>query len=540
VIVDRNIAHIRAWSGHAALGAVARGGAPAIVAASSASAVMLWLSSGSGAFGWLAWVALVPVAVVVLSERAAWLQRLAVPLTFALYLELLVVPALPFGVAEGHWGGPPLPVLVGDSPVVIAAAVAVPALTALLWALRFGQPWWRSGPAGAVMLGAVFGPAIAWTALEFVRVKLDPAGLWGPLFLSQRSSAAGDLVALAGPWGVTFAVVATNYAIALAIVGPRAARVAAPIVIVLLGGAMVLRAGDAGDDRSLTLAAVQPGYDTTEEDRPELRFFRPGTRARAALETIHDLGRLTRAAADRGAALVVWPEAAIWSDPRPAGPVREALEELAHETATTVVVPYFLPGRGQGATVVVEPRTGVGRSQPKQRPMWFIGEDGGNKVAPRPAPAAGTRVGTLLGVDNQDPGLAATLARRGASVLASSTHDWAQLADTQRALAQFHARATGLPVVRADWRFGSAIYDAAGRPLADAGRSLRRATVVATARPARRPTTAARLGDAPGWTAVAGAVLALALGAARRHVRRSPRSPTPPERELGHRLAGAA
>jgi apolipoprotein N-acyltransferase len=530
----------RAWSGHAALGAVARGGAPAIVAAASASAVMLWLSSGSGALGWLAWVALAPVAVVVLRERAGRLQRLAVPLTFALYLELLVVPALPFGVAEGHWGEPPLPVFVGDSPVVIAAAVAVPALAALLWALRFGQPWWRSGPAGAVVLGAMLGPAVAWTALEFVRVKLDPAGLWGPLFLSQRSSAAGDLVALAGPWGVTFAVVATNYAIALAIVGPRAARVAAATVIALVGGAMLLAAGDARDDRSLTLAAVQPGYDTTEEDRPELRYFRPGTRVQAALDTIRDVGRLTRAAADRGAELVVWPEAAIWADPRPAGAVRHALEELARETATAVVVPYFLPERGQGATVVVEPGTGVGRSQPKQRPMWFIGEDGGNKVAPRPAPAAGMRVGTLLGVDNQDPGLAAVLARRGASVLASSTHDWAQLAETQRALAQFHARATGLPLIRADWRFGSAIYDAGGRLLADAGRTPRRATVVATARPARRPMTAARLGDAPGWAAVAGAVLALALGAVRRYARRSPRSPTPPKRGLGRRLAGTA
>jgi apolipoprotein N-acyltransferase len=537
VIVDRDIAHTRAWP--AALGAVARGGAPVIVAAASASAVMLRLSSGAGAFGWLAWVALVPVAVVVLSEQAGRLQRLAVPLTFALYLELLVVPALPFGVAEGQWGEPPLSVLVGGSPVIFAAGVAVPALTALLWALRFGQPWWRSGPAGAVALGAILGPAVAWTALEFVRVKFDPAGLWGPLFLSQRSSAAGDLVALAGPWCVTFAVVAANYAIALAVVGSRAGRVAAATVIVLVGGAMLLPAGGAQDDRSLTLAAVQPGYDTAEDDRPELRFFRPGTRGRAALETIRDLGRLTRAAADRGAELVVWPEATIWTDPRPAGAVRHALEELAHETATAVVVPYFLPERGHGATVVVEPRTGVGRSQPKQRPMWFIGEDGANKVAPRPAPATGTRVGTLLGVDNQDPGLAAALARRGASVLTSSTHDWAQLAQTQRALAQFHARATGLPVIRADWRFGSAIYDASGRLLADAGRTLRRATVVATTQPARRPTTAARLGDAPGWAAVAGAVLALALGTARRYPHRSPRSPAAPKRKLGPRLAGA-
>jgi apolipoprotein N-acyltransferase len=533
VIVDQEIAHARARPGHGALAAVAQAGAPRVLAASAVSAVVLWLSSRSDAFGWLAWVALVPVAVVVLSGASGGLRRLAVPLTFGLYLELLVVPALPFGVAEGQWGEPPLPLLVGDSPVLFAAVAAVPALTALLWAVGFGQPWGRSGPAGAIALGAIMGPAIAWTALDFVRVKLDPAGLWGALFLSQRSSVAGDFVALAGPWGVTFAVVAANYAIALAIVGPRSARITAAAVIALVAGAWLLPAGGARDDRLLTVAAVQPGYDTTEDDRPELRFFRPGSRGVAALDTIRDLGRLTRAAADRGAELVVWPEAAIWTDPRPAGPARSALEELANEAGTAVVVPYFLPDRGLGAAIVVEPGTGVGRSQPKQRPMWFIGESGGNKVAPRPAPAAGTRVGTLLGVDNQDPALPAALARAGASVLASSTHDWAQLAEAQRALAQFHARAIGLPVIRADWRFGSAIHDAGGRLLADAGPALRRATVVATARPARRPTTAARLGDMPGWMAMAGAGIALAFGAVRRCGHRSSDPRTAQARALG-------
>jgi apolipoprotein N-acyltransferase len=511
VIVDHDIAHPRVL-GHAAVAAVAQRRAPAVVAASAVSAVALWLSLRSGGLGWLAWVALVPTALVVL----IWRSRLAVPLAFGLYLELLLVPALPFGIAEGQWGEPPVPVLVGGSPVLLAAVVAIPALTTLLWAVGFGQPWRRSGPAAAVALGAIAGPAIAWTALDFVRVKLDPAGLWGPLFVSQRSSPAGDLLPRVGPWGLTFALVAVNYAIASAIVGPRARRLAAAAVIAVVGGAFLLPAGGALDTRSLAVAAVQAGYDTTEDDRPELRFFRPGSYALAALDTIRDLGTLTHAAADRGARLVVWPEAAIWTDPRRAGPARDALEQLANEAETTVVVPYFLPDRDQGATIVVEPRTGVGRSQPKQRPMWFLGESGGNKVAPRPAAAAGTRVGTLLGVDNQDPALPAALARAGASVLASSTHDWAELAGTQRALAQFHARASGLPVIRADWRYGSAIHDAGGRLLADAGPALRRTTVVATAQPARRPTTAARLGDAPGWTAVAGVVLALALGAVRR------------------------
>jgi hypothetical protein len=512
VIFDAGAAPARASPGRAALGAVARDRVPVIVAAASVSAVLLWLSSRSGAVGWLAWVALVPAAVVALSGPATRLRRLAVPLTFALYLALLVVPALPFGIAEGQWGEPPVPVLVGDSPVLLAA-VAIPVLAALLWRLGFGQPWRHSERASVpAVLGAILGPAVAWTALDFVRVKLDPAGMWGPLFLSQRSSAAGDLVALAGASGVTFAVVATNYAIASAIVGPRAARIPAAIVIALVAGALLLPGGDAAGARALTVASVQPGYDTAEDGRPELRYFRRGTYGVAALDTSRARGQRTRGAAERGADVVGWPAGAIWPAPRRPGSVRLALEELARETGTALVVPYFLPELRQGAMIVVGPRAGVGHSRPKQRPMWFIGEDGGNKVAPRPAPAAATLVGTLLGVDNQDPGLTAALARGGASVLASSTHDWPQLADAQRALAQFHARATGLPLIRADWRFGSAIYDGGGRLLADAGAALRRTTVVATVRPAQRPTTSAHVGDALAWTAVIGVALALALG----------------------------
>jgi apolipoprotein N-acyltransferase len=475
--------------------------APVVVAAAALSAALLWLAGASGPLGWLAWVALVPVAAITLGGPPTPLRRLAVPLAYALHLELLLVPALPFGIADGEWGEPPLPVLVGDSPVLLAALVAVPALTALLWALRFGQPW--------PILGAIAGPAAAWTALELVRVKLDPAGIWGPLFTSQRATAPGDLGALAGPYALTFAIVAANYALALAIVGRGRARPAgAAVAVVLVAGAALLPPGGASSDRQVTVAAIQPGYDTAEDGHPVLRFFKPSTYRLASLDLIRDLGKLTRAAADRGARLVVWPEAAVWADPREPGSIGGALEQLARETGATLVVPYFVPERAQGATIVVEPGAGLGRSQPKQRPMWFIGEDGGNKTPPRPAPAAGERIGTMNGVDNQDPGLAATLARRGASVLTSSTHDWKQLAGAQRPLSRFHARATGVD----------------GRPLAGAGRALRRTVVTATVRPAEGPRLAAHVGDVPGWLAVVATGLALATAAMARLRRRGRRA----------------
>jgi apolipoprotein N-acyltransferase len=467
-----------------------------------------------------------------------------VPLTYALYLELLLVPALPFGLTDGQWGETPIPVLVGGSPVVPVALVAVPLFGCALWAIRFPHPW-PAGPALAaasvpvICLLCVVVPALSWTALDLTRAKLDPGGLWGPLFISQAGGPAARLGALGGPWLITFSIVAVNYAIALALVKRRDGLLAAAAVGMLVIGLFALapspgasdrRADAAGgrDEGAITVAAVQPGYDTAELERPVLRWFRPGTYDLAALDMIRDLGPLTRRAARRGAELVVWPEAALWVDPRRTPRVRSALTRLAASTGTTIVVPYFLRSKAQGATVSVTPAT-FSRPQPKQRPMWFWGENGGNRVAPRPVQTSAGAVGTTLGVDNQDPAPARLLAARGARVLSSSTHDWKQLARAQAALARSHAAELQTPVVRSDWRFGSAVFDARGEKLAGAGDQERRAVVVARVEPRRGSTPYMRIGDAFGWAALAGAVVLLAVSL-REYLASRARDASPPRR----------
>ena len=160
------------------------------IGAAVVTAIMLWAASPVGGAGPLAWVALVPVATVVLSAPGTRAARLAVPLAYALYLELLLVPALPFGIASGQWGDATVPVMVGDSPVLAVALLAIPLFGALLYLIRFGEPW------GAELLGprlsmaaAVLVPALAWTGLDLLRAKLEPGGSWGPLFLSQVDTA---------------------------------------------------------------------------------------------------------------------------------------------------------------------------------------------------------------------------------------------------------------------------------------------------------------------------------------------------------------
>jgi hypothetical protein len=134
--------------------------------------------------------------------------------------------------------------------------------------------------------------------------------------------------------------------------------------------------------------------------------------------------------------------------------------------------------------------------------MWYLGERGRNRDGP-PRPI-GT-LGTELGVDNGDPAVARALVNRGAEVIVSSTHDWPQLAVQQLAFARLWSRALGVPIVRADWRYESAILDR-GRVLAHA-RSGRTVLTAAVAEP--RWTPYRSVGDWPGWAALAAAVAAV-------------------------------
>ncbi len=454
---------------------------------------------------------------------------MAVPLAYALLLELLLVAALPFGIAKDQWGDAPLPLLVGDSPVIVIALVAVPAFALVLYALRFPNPW--PGSAAGTVLIAV--PAVTWTALDFLHTKANPGGFWGPLFASQHDQPAASLAALGGPWLVTAALVAVNYSLALAVARRRTGLPAALGTLAIVGALLVAAPEPSADGPPLRVAAIQPGYDTSEYHRTErsetvLRRFRPGSYELAALDLIRDLEPLTLGAARAGARLLVWPEAALWVDPRTTAPVHRALVRLARRAHAAIVVPYFLPGPDHGATVVVEPDGAFSPAQPKQRPMWFWGEGGGNRVPPEPAPTGVGRVGTTLGVDNQDPAPVRELAGARADVVTSSTHDWRELAVSQRALSRLRAIESGAPLVRADWRFGSALFDARGDVAADAGEGRRRTALVATVATRSETTPYVGIGDVLGWAAlVAGAALVGAGGAVRRFRASRARSASP-------------
>ena len=476
------------------------------IGAGCASGLMLAAAAPGWLTGWIAWVALAPAAAVAIAWRGSRAGRLAVPLAYGVYLELLLIRALPFGIAAGQWGDPP-PVMIGDSPVVFVALIAVPAFAWLLYAIRFGEPWGADRLTRRLQpLAFVAIPASTFAALDFIRVNVDPGGLWGPLFLSQHASDSAALAALGGPWLVSFAIAAVGYAIAqlsLVVADRRPVRMALGTALAV-GAAIVagVAAGlalDRGGGRELTVAAVQPGWDTAEEDRWQTRYFEDGTHDLAALDLIRDLAPPTREAAASGAEIVVWPEAAVWVDPSAEPRVGAAIRDLAHESGVPVVLPYFVRDLRQGQTTTVLPTGTFTQTQPKQRPSWFLAEDGGNRRSPEPVAAGPARLGTLLGVDSQGPRTARALADGGAELLASATHDWEELAGAQRAFAAINAGATGTPLVRSDWRYGSAIYSADGALVASAGDGLERALVIGRVSLSAGHTPYAAIGDVLGW-----------------------------------------
>lgn len=483
--------------------------------AAGAGAVLLWLASPAVGVGWLAWVALVPVAAVIVAEPAASRARWSLPLAYGIYLELLLVPSLPFGIAEGQFGEPPLPIMVAGSPVLFVAFVAVPLFALGLWALGFGRPSGpfapRAAPAAAAL---VLMPAAWWTVLDFARVNLDPAGMWGPLYLSQAAIPPAEMSTLAGPWLVTFAIVAVNFAIALALVRRRPAFALAPLAPV---AALVLAApGPAVTGERIELAAVQPGYETPD-DEPVLRNFRPGSWGRGALDVIGDLAEMTEEAAEAGAELVVWPEATMYVDPRRRGSIADELGGVARRADTALVVPFFRPWpeRESGVVGVRAADGSLTAAAGKQRPMWFLRE-GALPAGAEPLDVGGVRVGALLGVDTQDPRSAARLAGRGAQVLAAATHDWQELSAHHRAAAKIAARSAGLGLVRSDWQYRSSIVAPDGRTLADAGGERRRVVLRGSLPLAGSTTPYTASGDALPVALLALGAVALAWASGRR------------------------
>ncbi|HEX4836259.1 MAG TPA: apolipoprotein N-acyltransferase [bacterium] len=343
-------------------------------------------------------------------------------------------------------------------------------------------------------------PAL-WTAVEFLRSQ-GPLGFpWALLGESQhRALEISQIASATAVYGVSFLIVLVNAALYLLLVrraNLRTVVVAATAVAAAFAwGAAVMRAPVPA---TFVAAVVQPDYATRTSFDPS-----------RVVPELAVLDALTRDAAGRGAALVVWPETASPTD-IPGNPVTLArIRSWVRQDNLSLLASSLEGGRTNSVFSFAPDGTLTGRyDKIRLVPFAEEGEQAGHgPVVLRTPPAA---IGVAICFESVFPEIARRSVVEGAGLLAVVTNDaWfdGTTAPLQHAaIAPFRAIEEGRYLLRAANSGPSLIIDPHGRVRASLPLGVRG---VLTARVAPRATLTlyARVGDVFGWgIALLGAAL---------------------------------
>ena len=323
------------------------------------SGVLLFLSFPTVGHPAFAWIALLPLLVTTAHASFA-LQAFRRGLLTGVVHFVGTIYWIPRVLAE--FGGLPTAVSWGVHLLLVGYLALFPALFAV-------AIWMLSRRFGAV---AVLAAPVAWVTSELGRIYVFTGFPWELLGYSQASVlSVAQLASVVGVLGVSALVASVSGALAyLVLVGPRRAGgvlagTAALIVVCLLFGSLRVRSGrwvEAGVP--LRVAAVQGNIAQDDKWNPALR------------ETILDKYlALTRRAADEGASLVVWPEAAtpftFQVDPRAERIRGLAREQGIHLVLGTTDVIWEEEPRYYNAAVLVDPSGATAGMYHKQHLVPF-------------------------------------------------------------------------------------------------------------------------------------------------------------------------
>jgi apolipoprotein N-acyltransferase len=259
--------------------------------------------------------------------------------------------------------------------------------------------------------------------------------------------------------------------------------------------------------------------------------------ARSRLEATYDeLFSLTRREAQRGADIVVWPEASLiaFGEARQEELLRQtrglALEERIYIGASLALIPDDPAKLNENKVLLIAP-------DGRQVGEYFKTQLVPHVEAPFTRPGDGTigtvatpygKLATVICFDMDNPRYIAQLAGRDVAMLLVPSGDWPAIKHLHAAMARFRAVELGIPLVRPANHGLTQIVDARGRVraamdhYATADRTLQGALV-----PGTQDTPYSRWGDVFAWLGVAawGPVVALSVFAFRR---RQPLPEPPP------------
>jgi apolipoprotein N-acyltransferase len=459
---------------------------------------------------------------------------------FALVPGLLLMRASPSAreaAVRGCWFGAGylLAALYWLIPNLGPGLLLVAIVLGLLWS-GVGLATWgllRSPVTARRALAALAVIPSCWLVSEWIRSWQGIGGPWAVFGASQwQHPAVLALAAVGGVWLVSFALVAANTGILIAVVAVRpAVRLlggAAAAIAIAAGPAAFALTAAAPTTRQVTIALVQPGPG-----------YGPAARVRAN-------ERLT-AGPGRHADLVVWGESSVGYDLSRDTALLRSIQRLSASVGAQLLVSQdaLSPAGAKSKVAVLIGANGVDGTYVKTRLVPFgeyipfrqqlgwltkISKAASQNMVPgtgaRPLHATlrGGRplmIGTLICFESAFPDMSRVDADHGAQVIIYQTSDstfQASWALAQHAsLDALRAAETGRPAVQAALTGDSAAFDARGRLLGWFGSTDRGVvTVRLDLPPASARTPFDRLGDYMPWTATAIVVLAAAMALLRR------------------------
>ena len=481
------------------------------------SGVLLTLSFPTIGHAAVAWLALVPLLVAVYRAprwHAGWLGFLAGVVHFG--GTIYWIPAVLV-----DYGGLPLVV----AWLVHALFVSVLALFPALFALAMGDLVNRFGAGGFALAPA------AWITTELGRIYLFTGFPWALLGYSQVPFLAiAQAASVIGVLGVSALIVSSNAAVAYVMAAETRPR-RVPIVAIVALVTVVLAYGEWRLQRSelvevgppLRVAALQGNV--VQDDK-----WDPG-KSDAILSTYM---RQTETAAQAGADLIVWPEAAT-PFPLARDPRGETIRELARQTQThlligTTEIETDDQTRYFNAAYMLDPTgntSGIYRKQhlvpfgeyvPLRRALFFVSPlvetvasfSAGTES--RALPFGDRFVSAAICYEIIYPGLVRELVLAGADLLITVTNDawYGRTAAPYQHFQQARMRAIeqGRYLVRAANTGISGVIDPYGRVLARSP-LFEQAVIVDEVRLLTQVTTYGRFGDAPAYAGAAITLIAL-------------------------------
>jgi apolipoprotein N-acyltransferase len=424
-------------------------------------------------------------------------------------------------LAAMYWLAPNL------GPALLLVAIVI----GLLWSVVGLATWSLLRPpvtAGRAAAAFVVVPS-CWLVTEWIRSWQALGGPWAVLGTSQwQHPAVLALAAVGGVWLISFALVASNTGVLIALVAERPllrlAGLAGALAAVLAGPAAFALSAPVPASQPLTIALVQPGPTST----PAVRLARNE--------------QLTAAEAGR-ADLFVWGESSVGYSLAAYPAMLASIERLSARAGAEVLVDQDATNAAgaHSKQAVLISRTGIEGRYVKTRLVPFgeyipfrsvlgwltkISRAASTNVVPgtgahvlHAALPGGHRltIGVLICFESAFPDMSRVDADNGARVIIYQTSDttfqdsWEPA--QHAALGALRAAETGRPVVQAALTGDSVAFDPRGRLLASAGTDYRGVLLVhLELPPAGYRTPFDRIGDLVPWTAVAIAAAAALAG----------------------------